>query len=63
MPERITAAHEEADLVACFSHGDIIRLLVAHFLGMPLDLFQRVSASTASASATRSVGNHDASGG
>lgn len=46
--ERIAAAHEEADLVACFSHGDIIRLLVAHFLGMPLDLFQRVSASTAS---------------
>lgn len=46
--ERIAAAHEEGDLVACFSHGDIIRLLVAHFLGMPIDLFQRVSASTAS---------------
>lgn len=45
---RIAAAHEEADLVACFSHGDIIRLAVAHFLGMPLDLFQRVSAGTAS---------------
>ena len=46
--ERIAVAHEEGDLVACFSHGDIIRLLVAHFMGMPLDLFQRVSASTAS---------------
>ncbi len=27
--DRIAAAHEEGDLVACFSHGDIIRLLVA----------------------------------
>lgn len=46
--ERIVASHEEDDLVACFSHGDIIRLLVAHFLGVPLDLFQRVSADPAS---------------
>jgi probable phosphomutase (TIGR03848 family) len=46
--ERIAAAHEEQDMVACFSHGDIIRLLSAHFLGMPLDLFQRVAANTAS---------------
>jgi probable phosphoglycerate mutase len=48
--ERIVAAHEEAELVACFSHGDIIRLLLAHFLGMPLDLFQRIMTSTASIS-------------
>jgi probable phosphomutase (TIGR03848 family) len=46
--ERIAAAHEEQDMVACFSHGDIIRLLSAHFLGMSLDLFQRVAANTAS---------------
>ncbi len=49
--ERIAAAHEEQDLVACFSHGDIIRLTVAHFLGVPLDLFQRVAASPASITA------------
>ncbi len=48
--ERIVAAHEEQDLVALFSHGDIIRLLVAHFLGVPLDLFQRISANPASIS-------------
>jgi probable phosphoglycerate mutase len=48
--ERIAAAHEEKDLVACFSHGDIIRLAVAHFLGMPLDVFQRLAASPASIS-------------
>jgi probable phosphomutase (TIGR03848 family) len=46
--ERIAAAHGEQDMVACFSHGDIIRLLAAHFLGVPLDLFQRVAANTAS---------------
>ncbi len=48
--ERIAAAHEEKDMVACFSHGDIIRLLVAHYLGVPLDLFQRVAANPASIS-------------
>jgi probable phosphoglycerate mutase len=48
--ERIAAAHTENDLVAAFSHGDIIRLAVAHFLGVPLDLFQRIGASTASIS-------------
>jgi hypothetical protein len=48
--ERIAAAHEEREMVACFSHGDIIRLAVAHFLGVPLDLFQRVGANTASIS-------------
>lgn len=46
----IAAAHEEKDLVACFSHSDIIRLATAHFLGMPLDLFQRLGTSTASIS-------------
>lgn len=48
--ERIAAAHEEKDMVACFSHGDIIRLAVSHFLGVPLDLFQRVGANPASIS-------------
>jgi probable phosphomutase (TIGR03848 family) len=48
--ERIAALHEDSDLIACFSHGDIIRLLAAHYLGIPLDLFQRVSANTASIS-------------
>lgn len=48
--ERIAAAHDEKDLVACFSHGDIIRLVVSHFLGMPLDVFQRLAANPASIS-------------
>jgi hypothetical protein len=49
--ERIAAAHDEKDMVACFSHGDIIRLaVIAHFLAVPLDEFQRVGANPASIS-------------
>lgn len=36
--------------VAIFSHGDVIRTTVAHYLGTPIDLFQRVAISTASIS-------------
>lgn len=34
--------------IACFSHGDIIKLAVAHVLGLPLDLFQRIVVAPAS---------------
>lgn len=44
----IAASHEEKDLVAIYSHADSIRLTVAHFLGLPLDNFQRLSIDTAS---------------
>lgn len=36
--------------VAIFSHGDVIRTMVAHYMGVPLDLFQRTIISTASIS-------------
>ena len=48
--ERIAAVHEERDLVACFTHGDVIRLLMAHYLAAPLDEFQRLAANPASIS-------------
>ena len=48
--EQIAASHSDQELVACFSHGDIIRLLVAHYLAIPLDEFQRVASNTASIS-------------
>lgn len=48
--ERIAAQHDEKDLIATFSHGDIIRLIVAHYLAVPLDEFQRLAASPASIS-------------
>lgn len=47
--EQIRDAHPN-QVVAIFSHGDVIRTTIAHYLGTPLDLFQRVSISTASIS-------------
>lgn len=42
------AGRHPDDLVACFTHADIIRLVTAHFLDVPLDSFQRLGADTAS---------------
>lgn len=47
--ERIGADHA-GQIVAVFSHGDVIRTTLAHFLGVPLDLFQRIAIGTASIS-------------
>lgn len=47
--ERIYTDHPN-QLVAIFSHGDVIRTTLAHFMGTPLDLFQRIMISTASIS-------------
>lgn len=52
--ERICAAHP-GQAVAVFSHGDVIRTLVAHCAGAALDLFQRVHIATGSVSV---VANH-----
>lgn len=47
--ERIRMRHPD-QVVALFSHGDVIRTTLAHYLGVPLDLFQRIVISTASIS-------------
>ena len=39
--------------VAVFTHSDVIKALLAHFLGMPLDLFPRVVIAPASRSVIR----------
>lgn len=41
--------HRE-ERVALVSHGDVIKSAVAYFLGVPLDLFQRIEISLASVS-------------
>jgi probable phosphomutase (TIGR03848 family) len=46
--ERIAGQYEEKDLIACVSHGDLIKLTVAYYLGLPLDLFQRLFVAPAS---------------
>ena len=47
--ERIVSAHPR-DLVVVVSHADIIKMIIAHFLGMHLDNFQRIVVSPASIS-------------
>lgn len=50
--EEIARAHaKDKGLVAAVSHGDVIKLVVAYYLGMPLDLFQRLVIGTASVTA------------
>lgn len=56
MQERIVAALEvlcaahAGGVVVCFSHADPIKAAVAHALGTPLDLFQRIVISPGSVS-------------
>ena len=48
--EKISGIHKLKDLVACFSHADLIRLAIAHYIGTPLDLFQRIAIAPTSVS-------------
>jgi probable phosphomutase (TIGR03848 family) len=49
--ESILTEHKSRGaIVACFSHADIIRLIIAHYLGLSLDLFQRLTIQPASIS-------------
>jgi probable phosphomutase (TIGR03848 family) len=47
--EEIAEAHT-GEIVAAVSHADIIKAALAHFLGMPLDAFQRLVVDPASLS-------------
>jgi probable phosphoglycerate mutase len=42
--------YDEENIIVCVAHGDVIRLAVAHFLGVPLDNFHRIRISPASIS-------------
>lgn len=46
---RLRAAYPEGD-VAVVSHGDVVKAILAHFLGVSLDLFRRFEISPASRS-------------
>jgi broad specificity phosphatase PhoE len=45
--ERLCSTHP-AQTVALISHGDVIKATLAHYLGVALDLFQRIEISPAS---------------
>ena len=46
--DRIAALHKPRELIAVVFHADPIRLAVAHYLGLPLDHFQRLACDTGS---------------
>jgi len=47
--DRIREEHPKGT-VCCVSHGDVIRLVAAHYLGVHIDLFQRIMIGPASIS-------------
>ncbi len=48
--EEILHMHKPREQVALFFHADPIKLVLAHFLGMPLDQFQKLSVTPGSIS-------------
>lgn len=48
--ETLALNHEKSDMVAVVSHADLIKLVLAHYLGVHIDLFQRIVISTAAVS-------------
>jgi broad specificity phosphatase PhoE len=50
--ERLCGRHAD-ETVALVSHGDVIKATLAHWLGVSLDLFQRIEISPASVSIVR----------
>jgi probable phosphoglycerate mutase len=47
--EKLAAEHPKG-AVCCVSHGDVIKLIAAHYLGVHIDLFQRIVIAPASVS-------------
>jgi len=48
--EALAKKHNPKDLIACFSHSDLIKLAISYYLGQPIDLFQRIMIAPASIS-------------
>lgn len=48
--DAILSKHKSKDVIACVFHADPIKLAVAHYIGMPLDQFQRLGCDTGSIS-------------
>ena len=46
--DELASRHAAQELIACISHSDPIKLVVAFYIGLPLDLFQRLVIGPAS---------------
>jgi probable phosphoglycerate mutase len=51
--ERLRAHHGDRDVFAVVSHADLIKLACAYYIGMHMDLFQRLEIATCSVTALR----------
>ncbi len=49
--DEIVRNHKPKDIIACVFHADPIKLAIAHYIGLPLDNFQRLSCDTGSITA------------
>ena len=49
--DSISRKYKPQDIVACVFHADPIKLAIAHYIGLPLDHFQRLSCDTGSLTA------------
>jgi probable phosphomutase (TIGR03848 family) len=49
--DKIIRKHKPRDIIACVFHADPIKLAVAHYIGLPIDNFQRLSCDTGSITA------------
>ena len=48
--ETLAQSHDDKDMIVVVSHADLIKLVLAHYLGVHIDLFQRIVVSPASIS-------------
>ena len=48
--EALSARHDKRDIIVVVSHADLIKLTLAYYLGVHIDLFQRIVISPASVS-------------
>lgn len=51
--EEISPGYGEKDIIACFSHSDIVRLMLANYLCIPMDIFHRLTIDTGSITTLR----------
>ena len=57
--ELLAGKHGDDEIIAVIFHADPVKLVLAYYLGMPLDHFQRLSCDTGSMSVLR-LGKHGA---
>ncbi|MFQ5616592.1 MAG: MSMEG_4193 family putative phosphomutase [Anaerolineales bacterium] len=57
--DALSKLHKPENMIVCVSHSDLIKLAVAHYLGLSLDLFQRLVIAPASIT-TLHVNKHNA---